>query len=382
MTIMKHYTFFEKKANSLLKNSGITINGQHPWDMQIYDNSLLVDVFLKGSLGLGDGYTNGKWEVEQIDTFFEKIIRSQTTFTPSIMDALYALRNTLLNTQMGRRAFAVGQKHYDLGNDLYRFMLGESMGYSSGMFLHTKDTLTQAQYNKFNHICIKLQLKKGMKLLEIGSGWGTFAKHAIESYGVEVVGLTVSQEQKIFAEKICKGLPAKFLLLDYQKLDKKYEKYFDRVVSIEMIEAVGKKNLKTYFSTINYVLKDNGLLGLQAIVGSGKDDTFLSTRIFPNGHVPSEKEIIANSSHLLRIRLWESFGNDYDKTLLLWEENFRKQWKHIKEIKNTFGVKIYDEKFYRMWRYYLLLCAASFRVGLNDVTQVIMSKQNTLSSLR
>lgn len=376
------FSVLQKNAYAVLKKSGITINGNNPWDIQIHDKSILLDVFLKGSIGLGDGYTNGKWDVAQIDVLFEKLIRNQTRFSMSAMEIIYLLRNAVLNTQIGKRAFVVALKHYDLGNEMYTYMLGESMGYSSGMFLHPTDTLTQAQYNKFDQLCKKLRLKSGMKVLEIGSGWGTFARHAIKNYGVEVIGLTVSKEQKVFAEKTCKNLPAKFLLMDYQNLGEKYTKYFDRVVSIEMIEAVGKKNLETYFSTIARVLKDDGLLGLQAIVGTGNDDTFLSTRIFPNGHVPSEKEIMVSSWGHLRVKQWEGFGKDYDKTLLCWEKNFRNNWKQIIKSTDTKGVTVYDEKFYRMWRYYLLLCAASFRVGLNDVTQIIMSKPNSLSPLK
>lgn len=376
------FGILQKNANTLLEKSGIRINGKNSWDIKIHDYSIFFDVFLKGSIGLGDGYTNGKWDVEHIDVFFEKLLRNQTRFSLSLMEIIYLLRDAILNTQIGKQAFAVAEKHYDLGNTMYTYMLGESMGYSSGMFLHPTDTLTKAQYNKFDQLCKKLHLKPGMKVLEIGSGWGTFAAHAMKNYGVEVVGLTVSKEQKAFAEKTCKNLPAKFLLLDYQNLDEKYVKYFDRVVSIEMIEAVGKKNLVTFFSTIAKVLKDDGLLGLQAIIGTGNDDTFLSTRIFPNGHVPSEKEIVLSSWGLLRIKHWESFGKDYDKTLLQWEKNFRTNWKQIVKITDTKGVKMYDEKFYRMWRYYLLVCAASFRVGLNDVAQIIMSKPNSLSPLK
>ena len=365
-------SLLENKAKSHLQKSGIVINGKHQWDIIIHDKSIYKDVFIKGSLGLGDGYANGKWDVESIDIFFEKLLRAEIGFSPNVMDYLYNLRNIILNTQIGKRAFAVGEKHYDLGNTMYSYMLGKSMTYSSARFLNKNDSLTKAQYNKLDQLCKKLRLKPGMKILEIGSGWGSFAKFAIKNYKVEVVGLTVSKEQKKFSESQCKNLPAKFLLLDYQKLDKKYYKYFDRIVSIEMIEAVGKKNLKKFFSTIAFVLKDDGLAGLQAIIGTGNDDLFLSTRIFPNGHVPSEREIINNSSRSLKIIHWESFGKNYDNTLILWEKNFRNHWKKItkKNPKN-----VYNEKFYRMWRYYLLLCAASFRVGLNDVAQIIMSKK-------
>jgi cyclopropane-fatty-acyl-phospholipid synthase len=282
-----------------------------------------------------------------------------------------------MNTQIGKRAFQVGHKHYDLGNDMYELMLGESMGYSSGKYNAPTDDLTKAQYNKFDSLCKKLDLKPGMKVLEIGAGWGSFARHAAKEYGVEVTGLTISKEQKAYAEKRCKGLPVKFLLLDYQKLGKKYFNYFDRVVSIEMIEAVGKKNLATYFSVINKALKKDGLVGLQAIVGSGYDDSFLSTRIFPNGHVPSVIGLTKGFGRIFRLKSWESFGKDYDKTLLAWDENFQKHWKQISKLTDDRGNTLYDEKFYRMWHYYLMVCAAAFRVDFNDVAQIVLSRSVT-----
>ena len=341
---------FERKVEILLKKAGIQINGSNAWDVRINDSSIYRDVFVKGSLGLGDGYSAGKWDVEQIDVFFEKVLQTDITHSLNLLDIVQTLRNTIVNTQAGRRAFQVGHKHYDLGNDMYSLMLGESMGYSNGMYLNASDNLTKAQYNKFDALCKKLNLKPGMKVLEIGAGWGTFARHAAKNYGVEVVGLTVSKEQKKFAEERCRGLPAKFLLVDYRELDDKYTHYFDRVVSIEMVEAVGKKNLKKYFMTVENALNSKGLFGMQAIVGTGKDDAFLSTRIFPNGHVPSIESLTKATAGLLLVKQWESFGTDYDKTLLAWDSNFKKNWSKISKLENDQGELLYDEQFYRMWR--------------------------------
>jgi cyclopropane-fatty-acyl-phospholipid synthase len=320
--------------------------------------------------------------VEQIDVFFEKFLSAHGLPKPSIIDIAQSARNVLINTQIGKRAFQVGHKHYDLGNDMYQLMLGESMGYSSALFNGPNQSLTGAQYNKFDTLCKKLKLQPGMKVLEICAGWGTFARHAAAHYGVEVVGLTVSKEQKAFAEKRCEGLPVKFILVDYRKLPRAHDNTYDRVVSIEMIEAVGKKNMRGYFSVINRVLKLDGLAGLQAIVGSGKDDAFLSTRIFPNGHVPSLTEIARGTDGLLRLIDWHSFGSNYDRTLLAWDANFRKHWNKIKNLTNSAGEQLYDEAFYRMWRYYLLVCAASFRIGFNDVAQLVFAKSSAPATSR
>ena len=374
-------SIFERKAAKILNKAGIEINGSNPWDVQIKDKSIFRDVILKGSLGLGDGYVKGKWDVESVDQFFERLLLIDADHTFNFLDFAQSVRNKLINTQAGRRAFMVGQKHYDLGNGMYEQMLGESMGYSSGLYLDESDDLATAQYNKFEDLCKKLELKPGMKVLEIGAGWGTFARHAAKNYGVEVVGLTISKEQKKFADKRCEGLPVEILLVDYRNLDEKYNSYFDRVVSIEMVEAVGKKNIDLYFDTVEKAMKEDGLFGMQAILGSGHDDTFLSTQIFPNGHVPSIDTIEKSINRSLHIDRWDSFGRDYEKTLLAWEENFRNNWDNILELKNNANEYEYDDNFFRMWRYYLLCCAGSFRVGFNDVVQVVISKQNAMISI-
>ena len=367
--------FYERKAQELLDKSGITLNGDEPWDIKVNDSSVIRDAILFGSLGFGDGYVSGKWDVKSIDQCIEKILMARPNPTFNLVDLAQNVRNALINTQAGRRAFQVAHKHYDLGNDMYEYMLGESMGYSSGIYLKASDSLEDAQYNKFDALCKKLDFKKGMKVLEIGAGWGTFARHAAKNYGVEVIGLTVSKEQKKFAERRCKGLPVKFLLLDYRDLDERFNEQFDRVVSIEMIEAVGKKNFKSYFATIERVMKSSGMFGLQAIMGKGEVDTFISTRIFPNGQLPSLADIGKHTNGLLQVKGWDSFGQDYVKTLFAWDANFRKHWKSISKLKNAAGEEIYDEQFYRMWRYYLMCCVATFRSGMNDVVQIVMTKQ-------
>lgn len=373
---------FEKKGKQLLEKAVVSIGGNKKGDVVFYNKSVFRHTVLFGNLGLGDAYINKKWDCKDLDVFFYKILSSRANNIGGFIDTLQSIRDSLINTQVGKRAFHVAEKHYDLGNEMYSMMLGESMGYSSGIYLSDSDDLTTAQYNKFDALCKKLKLAPGMKVLEIGAGWGTFAKYAAKNYGVEVIGLTVSKEQKEFAEAVCKGLPVTFLLLDYQKLPKEYDSHFDRVVSIEMIEAVGAKNFKSYFGIIAHVLKNDGLLGIQAIIGSGEPDSFISTRIFPNGVLPSIQNIANNIKDNLRIKHWESFGKDYDRTLMSWDSNFKANWHKIKEMTDKEGNKYYDEKFYRMWTYYLLCCAGSFRAGYIDVCQIIFSKENSLSVLK
>lgn len=363
-------------AERVLGSAGVKVNGKNDCDIQINNNRFILRSLLGGSLSFGDAYARGDWDVKSIDALFRKLIPSRLVWFKTLGDFFLAAEALLVNTQSGKRAFSVAKKHYDLGNEMYELMLGESMTYSSALYQSEAQSLTSAQYNKYKTLCDSLELRRGMKVLEIGSGWGSFAEFAARRYGVEVVGLTVSKEQRAFAIKRCKGLKVTFLLQDYLKLPKVHNGKYDRVVSIEMIEAVGKKNFKEYFRVIDRVLKPDGRAGVQAILGNGTVDWFMSTRIFPNGLVPSMKQIIDASRHRLDLVAMKTFGASYARTLAEWEKNFSNNWKKISEFTDKNGTKKYDQVFYRMWTYYLLLCKASFEVGYIDVGQLIFAKSH------
>lgn len=367
---------FRERAAHILKLADIELNGVRPYDPQVKDESVYRDALIWGNLGLGDSYVAGKWTCERLDEFFNLALAAKLEHRTGILgDALLKFRDTFLNLQSIRRALQVAEHHYDLGNALYVPMLGESMAYSSGYYRNGAQTLTEAQVAKFDLICKKLKLTPGMNVLEIGCGWGTFAAHAVKKYEVRVVGVTVSKEQLAFAQEHCKGLPVDFCFLDYRTLPTTYVGTFDRVVSIEMIEAVGVKNLATYMRIAHNMLKKDGLFMIQAIIGTGMQDAWLSTRIFPNGVLPSLSGIVRASENLFRIEGFERFGEDYDRTLMAWSENFRKHWSEIRLAKGPKGAVLFDEAFYRMWQYYLLICAGAFRSKKIDVSQILLSRQ-------
>jgi cyclopropane-fatty-acyl-phospholipid synthase len=366
---------FRTRAAHILKIADLELNGSRPFDPQVRDESVYKDVLIWGSLGLGDAYVSGKWDCSQLDEFFNRALSAKLEHRAGLLgDAILKFRDKFLNLQSIRRALQVAEHHYDLGNALYEPMLGESMGYSSGYYRNGAETLADAQMAKFDLVCTKLKLAPGMKLLEIGCGWGTFAAHAAKKYGVTVVAVTVSKEQLAFAKERCKGLPVEFYFGDYRTLPEEYRGTFDRVVSIEMIEAVGAKNLATYMKVAHDMLKKGGLFLIQAIIGTGMQDVWLSTRIFPNGVLPSLSGIVRASEHLFRVTDLESFGTDYDTTLMAWSDNFRKHWNDIRNTKDEKGKVVFDEAFYRMWQYYLLICAGAFRSKKIDVCQILLSK--------
>ena len=234
-------------------------------------------------------------------------------------------------------------------------------------------TLAAAQEAKLELVCKKMSLEPGMKVLDIGCGWGSFALYAAEHYGVEVVGITVSKEQVTLANERGQGLPVTFRLQDYRDVTEP----FDRIVSLGMFEHVGYKNYRDYMKAAARCLKDDGLFLLHTI-GWIKSETSLDPwihkYIFPNGMLPSLAQISKASEELFVMEDIHSFGTDYDKTLMAWHENFEEHWPELKDK--------YDERFYRMWRYYLLVCAGSFRARKNQLWQIVFSKNGVVSGYK
>ena len=244
-------------------------------------------------------------------------------------------------------------------------MLDERMNYSCG-YWQNAENLYQAQVNKLDLVCRKLHLKPGMSVLEIGCGWGSFAKYASENYGVRVHGITISKEQLVLAKNSCKGLDVDFELKDYRDLNAKY----DRIVSIGMFEHVGYKNYKNYMKVVNRCLKDDGLFLLHTIgrnSSSHATDPWINKYIFPNGMTPSSSQIGNAVEDFFVIEDWHNFGQDYDATLMSWNANFQNNFHLLKDT--------YDETFKRMWEYYLLMCAGTFRARRNQLWQLVLSKK-------
>ena len=354
---------------SLLEGSGVSINGNNPEDLQVHNENFYRRVLSQGSLGLGESYMDGWWDCQSLDDFFYLILRYRIDekVKEDWILIVHALISKIFNLQSHSRAFIVGEKHYDTGNDLFVSMLGRTMGYSCCYWSSNPKALNldEAQEAKFDLICRKLGLKSGMRILDIGCGWGTFIKYATENYGVKAVGLTVSKEQEHFARELCYGLPVEIRLKDYRDVNEK----FDCIVSVGMMEHVGYKNYRTYMEVANKNLKEGGLFLLHTI-GSLKSitatESWIGKYIFPNGQLPSIKQIGESIEGLFIMEDWHNFGPDYDKTLMAWYENFKKSWPELKEK--------YSERFYRMWEYYLLSCAGSFRARNNQLWQIVLSK--------
>ncbi|MES9842615.1 MAG: class I SAM-dependent methyltransferase [Candidatus Thiodiazotropha endolucinida] len=242
----------------LLAQADIQFNGNRPWDIQVYDDSLFKRVLTRGSLGFGEAYMDGLWGCAAMDELFTRLmaagIEEQLASWFKFRMLVEIVRQYLFNLQSIQRTFQVGERHYDIGNDIFEAMLDTSMTYSCG-YWESADNLELAQQSKLELICRKLQLQPGERLLEIGCGWGSLMQYAAEHFGVNAVGVTVSKAQQKRARERCKDLPVTVELKDYREITGSY----DKVVSVGMFEHVGHKNYRSYFHTVNRLLKDNGL---------------------------------------------------------------------------------------------------------------------------
>lgn len=359
---------YKSLVKELLSLAEIEINGRNPWDIQVHDERFYKRAVTEVELGLGESYMDGWWDVEKLDEMIYRIIRAdlQNKVKRNLKIAFQLAGFYLINMQARHRAFIIGERHYDLGNDLFQNMLDKRMNYSCAYWKNAAN-LDEAQENKLELICKKLYLEPGMRVLDIGCGWGAFGKYAAEKYGVEVVGITVSKEQISLGKELCKVLPIDLRLQDYRDVNEK----FDRIVSVGMIEHVGYKNYRTYLKVAERNLKDDGLFLLHTIgeVRSTKStDAWTHKYIFPNGMLPSIAQLAKAVEGLFIVEDLHNFGADYDKTLLAWFGNFQKNWEKIKHK--------YGERFYRMWKYFLLSSAGAFRArNKNQLWQIVLSKR-------
>jgi cyclopropane-fatty-acyl-phospholipid synthase len=353
-----------QRAAELLQMAGVQINGPASTDIRVHDEQLYARVFAHGSLGLGEAYMDGWWDADDLPGLFTRILSSHLDEHLKTLDTLIAhLKARFINMQRGQHAFEIGKVHYDRGNDLFKAMLGKRMVYSCGYWANATN-LDDAQEAKLDLVCRKLQLKPGMRVLDIGCGWGETLKFAAERYGIEGVGITVSQAQAEFARELCQGLPIDIRLQDYRELDEP----FDAIMSIGMFEHVGSKNYRDYFEVNRRCLKDEGLSLLHCIGTNhapGQPDPWIEKYIFPNSMIPAASQVAAALEGLFVVEDWHNFGADYDLTLRAWRANFDAAWPALSSQ--------YDERFRRMWHFYLAVSAAVFRSRRDQLWQLTLS---------
>jgi cyclopropane-fatty-acyl-phospholipid synthase len=365
-------TSVRDRLASLLDAADVRLDGTRPCDIQVRDESFPARVLAHGSLGLGESYMDGDWECLDLDGMLTRVLMARLDERVRTWDdAWFALRARLINLPK-RRAFEIGRRHYDLGNDLYRAMLGKRLVYSCAYWPTARD-LDEAQEHKLDLCCRKLGLERGMRLLDLGCGWGEALRFAAERYGVAGVGDTVSAQQAELAREICRGLPVEIRLQDYHAMTGR----FDRVLSIGMFEHVGAKNYRRFFEVVRACLPDDGLFLLHTIAGERTThaiDPWIGKYVFPNSMLPSAAQLTQAIDGLFVIEDWHCFGADYDRTLQAWRQNVERAWPALGER--------YDERFRRMWRYYLSGSMATFRACRSQLWQIVLSPRGVQGGYR
>jgi cyclopropane-fatty-acyl-phospholipid synthase len=358
----------------LVEPADIRINGDRPWDVQVHDDRLYQRVLAQGTLGLGEAYMEGWWDCDALDQMVARAQQSDITrrlTAPRLM--VRVAHAKLTNLQSKRRAFQIGERHYDIGNDLYECMLDARMIYSCA-YWRDAETLDEAQEAKLELIKDKLLLEPGMRVLDIGCGWGGAARFLAERAGCEVVGVTVSREQAQLARQRCAGLPIEVRLQDYREIDEP----FDRIYSIGMFEHVGVKNYTTYFDVVRRCLRDRQGVSLLHTIGGlrsrNQTDPWIEKYIFPNSMLPSMAQVSKAAESRMVIEDVHNFGADYDRTLLEWHANIERGWTELSDR--------YDTRFRRMWSWYLLSSAGSFRARKLQLWQIVMSPEGVPGGYR
>jgi cyclopropane-fatty-acyl-phospholipid synthase len=356
---------FRNRIEKLLNQADVRVNGDRPWDITVHHCKLFKRLALQGSLGLGESYMEGWWDCAAIDQLVCELLKAEINRqVPTLGTCLASIGARLINPQKPERSLLAGRHHYDIGNDLFERMLDSRMTYSCA-YWKDAETLEAAQEQKLDLVCRKLHLKPGMRLLDIGCGWGGLARFAAERYGVEVVGVTISREQLSLAKERCRELPVEIRLQDYRHINER----FDRIVSVGMFEHVGYKNYRAFMAVADRCLNQGGLFLLHTIGGNKSVTTtepWIKRYIFPIGMIPSAVQITSAFEGLFMLEDWHDFGHYYDRTLMAWWRRFEDAWPDLSGK--------YGERFHRMWRYYLLSCAGAFRARFNQLWQIVLTK--------
>ena len=356
-------------CRDLLASAGITIGGDKPWDIQIHDDRVWARVLRDGTLGAGEAYMEGWWDTPALDQLIDRVMRVRLgeTLRENWMIVAHAIRARVLNLQSITRSFDNGHRHYDIGNDLYEAMLGGRLLYTCAYWPNAT-TLDEAQDAKLDLVCRKIGLAPGMRVLDLGCGWGGFAAFAAERYHVTVTGFTVAQEQVKWANDHYPHLPVDIRLDDYRNATGTY----DAVVSIGLMEHVGWKNYRGYMELVDRLLAPGGVAFVHTIAGNrprAHIDPWFDKYIFPNAVLPTLARLTAAMEDLFVAEDVHNIGEDYDLTLMAWWKNFDAAWPTLRAT--------YGDAFYRRWKYYLLTCAGAFRARAQQLFQIVMTRPGT-----
>ena len=357
----------ERTVRELFALAGVTIGGDQPGDIQVHNREFYPRILQQASMGLGESYMDGWWDTPALEVFIEKVLRADLKNKVKGDWRLWLLpaQAVLFNLQSKARAYQVAEAHYDIGNELYAKMLDKRMVYTCGYWKNAR-TLEEAQVAKLDLVCRKVGLKPGMTVLDLGCGWGGMAAFAAERYGCKVRGVSVSKEQVKWAKENWKGLDVDFTLGDYRDVSGTY----DAVVSIGMAEHIGYKNHRTMMKVIHRSLKPEGVALVHTIANNVSrihGIPFIEKYVFPNACAPSIAQLGKAMEGLLVLEDLQNIGPDYYHTLIAWWKNFDAAWPELRGPR-------YDDRFYKMWKFYLLGAAGASKARDGQLYHLVMTR--------
>lgn len=342
----------------------------------VVNNPAMFDkIATRGELGFGESYMDGDWDTSDIEAVILELLSKEEKLVSHVknqgLNFLLMEANTWIKSKLPNNTIESIRKnvasHYNVGNDLFEKMLGKHMQYTCGYFHKPNMTLDEAQYAKMELIAKKLDLKPGMKVLDIGCGYGSMAKHLADKYKVKVIGVTLSEEQKKYADEKFSHPNVKILLKDYRHINDK----FDRIFSVGMFEHVGRKNYHEYYDKCYELLKDDGIMLIHTVGCSypkwDAENCFLMTYIFPEAELPHLSNLTGEFADKWHLEDMQNFGLSYAKTLRKWRN----------KIGNWENLDKYPVRFKRMWHFYLLEAAATFQHRKNSLWQIVYTKRNS-----
>jgi cyclopropane-fatty-acyl-phospholipid synthase len=356
-------------CRELLAAAGIVVGGDQPWDLQVHDERVWGRVLRDGTLGAGEAYEEGWWDTPSLDQFIDKVMRARLgeLLRDNWMIVAHAARARILNLQSITRSFGNAQQHYDIGNDLYAAMLGGRLLYTCA-YWPGATTLDEAQDAKLDLVCKKIGVRPGMRVLDLGCGWGGFAAFAAERYQASVTGYTVAREQVKWAHDHYGHLAVDIRLDDYRNATGSY----DAVVSIGLMEHVGWKNYRSYMTLVDRLLAPGGVAFVHTIAANrprAHIDPWFDKYIFPNAVLPTLARLTTAMEGVFVAEDIHNIGEDYDLTLMAWWHKFDAAWPTLRAK--------YGDAFYRRWKYYLLASAGAFRARAQQLYQIVMTRPGT-----
>lgn len=372
---------FERWVRSQLEPLGIRFNssesGSSELEIQVNHPRFYQRAALQGSLGFGESYADKDWDCEALDSIITRILQAKVP-TGGLPHLWIRLQSGLLNMQTVLRAGRVARLHYDVDAEIFEWMLDPYLQYTCG-YWKDAENLDDAQTAKMDMVVKKLGLQPGDELLDIGCGWGGFARYAAKKHGLKVSGLSISHSQLDYARASSKGLDCDFRYGDYRHLNEVFPQKFDAISIIGVTEHIGHKNYKTLYKVMRDQLKEGGLVlqhTISRMISTTHTEPFIDRYIFPGGMVPSVSQLSKAMAKYFVLEDVHNFGADYDPTLMAWYQRFRDAKPKVL-AKKGFG-----ERFYRIWKYYLLSCAGLFRAREAQLMQYVLSPKGVRGGYR